>query len=467
MKNLGKIFLLILLVGLFLNLRPVNAVTSLNNVTLNIDPKNASSLATWTISFAMPETLEVGHILVSLGGYVPDLSQASLSVAGLPAGTALVGKSNPSCVSNCDDVRYYFKEPLQVKSGTKIILSLSKVKNPAQAGPSGINFINVFSSKYPNMTLAFNSGEQLINLSPALNLPEEELIPPTATVENEEQTANKTIQQVLINELFYQPGAKTTKLNGIKDATKVNDFTLDLLGKVKVIFNGQIDLSKPEAILFIEKLSDYLTFDHLSFEIKKDFMEYFNVPLELTFYDIPFVWEADILKDERNVISKDTIGDFRSYTIDNQAQISFVIKEAGSYKLIPHFELYIADNQEIKKDSNLTTFSGRISDPKAAIVIFLNGQELKNLKPAIDPLRGEFTFAVELLDGPNLIEAKANSEYGKIDKISKIVQYIPPTNAQPVEQKGISYFNIAAIILAILAIILIVVTRYLVKKRKK
>ncbi|MCX6743111.1 MAG: hypothetical protein NT116_02625, partial [Candidatus Parcubacteria bacterium] len=420
MKNIFKILSSFLIGFLFYtNSASAVAISSLSNVNLSIEPKNASSLAIWTISFTMPETSQIGHILVSLGGYVPDLSSANLSVLGLPAGTALVGKSNPSCVSNCDDVRYYFKEPVQVKSGTKITFSLNKVKNSAQAGPSGINFINVFSSKYPNMTLAFSADEQLITLSSALNLPEEELIPLTATTESGEQTTDKTIQQVLINELFYQPGAKTTKLNGIKDATKVNDFTLDLLGKARVTLNGQIDLSKPEAIVFIEKLSDYLTFDHLFFEVKKDFMEYFKVPLELTFYDIPFVWDADILKNDSEVIAKEA--------------------------------------------SDLTTFSGRISDPKAAITIFLNGQELKNLKPAQDPLRGEFTFAVKLLEGPNLIEAKVQSEYGKIDKISKIVQYLPPTSVQPAAKKEISYFNIAAIVLAILAIILIVATRYLVK----
>ncbi|MCX6743352.1 MAG: hypothetical protein NT116_03895, partial [Candidatus Parcubacteria bacterium] len=166
MKNFGKIFLDFLLVSLFLNLKPVDAVTSLNNVTLGIDPKNASSLATWAISFTLPETASVGHVLISLGGYAPDLSQASLSVSGVPAGTAIVGKSNPSCVSNCDDVRYYFKDPVSIQGNTRVTFTLSKVKNPDQTGQTGINFINVFSSKYPDMALAFSAGEQLINLEP-------------------------------------------------------------------------------------------------------------------------------------------------------------------------------------------------------------------------------------------------------------------------------------------------------------
>lgn len=456
--------MLLLVASLFLNLRSANAVTSLNNVTLSIEPKNASSLATWNISFTLPATTPVGHVLISFGGYAPDLSQASLSVSGLSGGTAIVGKSNPSCVSNCDDVRYYFKDPVQIQANTRVTFALSKVKNSDQAGQTGLNFINIFSSKYPNMTLAFSTGEQLINLEPALALNEENLIPATATAENTNQEPEQ-IQQVIINELFYKAGAKTTKLREIKDPTKVEDFTLDLLGKIKVTFKGPIDLSKPQAISFIENFTAYMTFDILYFKVDKQLMDYFKVPLELTYYDLPFVWDPDVLKDDNEVITKDKLENYSSYIIDNKSQVAFTIKEAGSYRLVPHFELYIADNQEINKASNLSTFTGRISDPKAIIKISLNGKELTDIKPTIDQQRGEFTFSVALLEGPNLIEAQAQSEYGKINKITKIIQYLPPTPGKVAAKSSISPLNIVAIGLAVLAIILIIVLRYLVKKK--
>lgn len=465
MKKIFRILLLFLCLGLFLYTNSALAASSLSNVNLGIDPDNASSLGTWTISFIMPETSQVGHILISLGGYQPDLSQATLSVSGLPAGTAVVGKSNPSCVSNCDDVRYYFKDLIEIKGNTKVTLTLSNVKNPVQAGETGINFINIFSSKYPNMTLTFSTGEQLINLEPAQNLPEENLIPQTATNENTNQAPEQQIQQVIINELFYKQGAKTTKLSEIKDAAKVEDFTIDLLGKVKVYFKGLIDLSKPEAISFIENFTAYMTFDDLYFKVDKKLMDYFKVPLEITYYNLPFVWDPDVLKDDDEVLTKDKLENYRSYVIDDNYQVSFVIKEAGAYRLIPHFELYITDNQEIKKASNLVTFTGRISDPKAVIKISLNSKELKDFKPAIDLQKGEFTFSAELLEGSNLIEAEAQSEYGKIDKITKIVQYLPPQAGPVAEKEVISPVNIAVIVLAILAIILIISLRYLVKKK--
>jgi len=299
-------------------------------------------------------------------------------------------------------------------------------------------------------------------LAQGLNPPEENLIPQSAT--SEESTG---ITQVLINQLFYQPGSRTTKLNQIKDPTKVSDFTLDLMGKVRATFIQPIDLSKPEAVDFIANLSDYMKFEHLDFKVDKKLMDYFNVPLQITYYDLPFVWDPDVLKDDEQILSKDKLGNFSSYIIDDKAEISFVIKEPGDYKLIPHFELYIADNQEIKTASNQATFTGRISDPNAVIKIILNGKELSDLRPTIDPQRGEFTISLELQEGPNLIEAQAQSDYGKVEKITKVVQYILPVSNKVVEQKGISPLNIAAICLAILAILLLILIRYLAKKKRR
>jgi len=448
---------------LFFLLMPIKllAQTSLNGVSLSIDPKTTSSVSTWKIGFLLPEGSNIGHILISLGGYAPDLSQASLSVSGLPKGTAVVGKSNPSCVSNCDDIRYYFNQPVYVKAGTNIVFTLSNVKNPSTVSQTGLGFISIFSSRYPNMTLVFSSGERLITLLAGSNILDENLIPETVTA-NETQGINN----VLINELFYQPGAATTKLTGIKDPTKVENFTLDLLGKEKIVFMQPLDLSKPEAVQFITKLSDYLTFDTLAFKIDKKFTDYFKVPIELTFYNLPYVWDLDILKDDQTVLAKDKLENFNSAIVDDKLQISFVIHDAGSYKAIPHFELNITDNQEIKTASNLATFTGRISDPKAIIKISLNGKELPN-SPLIDAQKGEFTLTVQLQAGPNLIEANATSQFGKIEKITKIVNYIPPTI--PAIEKGglagISPINVVAIGLAILAIILIIALRYLVKRK--
>src|SRR4030042_1843213 len=124
-----------------------------------------------------------------------------------------------------------------------------------------------------------------------------------------------TIQKVLLDELFFKEGAKTTRLDKIKDATKVQDFTLDMLGKVKVNFLGTIDLSSKEAINFIASLKDYVTIDFLSFEVKKEFMDYFKVPLQLTFYKVPYAWDADILKDGKDILAKDQVENYHYTTI--------------------------------------------------------------------------------------------------------------------------------------------------------
>ncbi len=451
--------ILILTLGLFLLLpSKILAVTSLSKIYFDIQPKSAGALSTWTIGFSLPQDSKVGHILISLAGYHPDLSNTKLGVSGLPNGTAKIGKSNLNCVSNCDDIRYYFSAPVDIKAGTDIVFTLSDVKNSNKIGQTGINFINVFSSKYPATDLAFSASDYFVKL--VENDSENGLIPESVTNEGHEE-----IQEIMINELFYQEGSQTTKLSEIKDASNVENLTFDLIDKAKVVFKEPVDLSNEEAVHYIANLADYMTFQHLYFWTDYQLTSFFNVPLELTFYDISFVWEPDILKDNEFVLVEEDIENFHSAVVDDESQISFIIREGGSYRIIPRFELYITDNQKITTESNEAKFSGRISDPTALITISLNGKELKNLEPKIDPETGEFSFSLELTEGANLIEAEAESVYGEVDKITRIINY-QPTVEKAIEKEEIFnpvYYII--IILIILAIVLIATIVYLVKKK--
>lgn len=461
MKKALKLCLIIFVLSIILiPLNQVKAATSLSNVSLDIQPKNIKSSATWSIAFNIPQDSQIGHVLISLAGMQPDLSQAKLSVSGLPQGTAQLGKTNPSCASNCDDIRYYFNDVINVKSGSYVVFTLSDVKNPDRIGQTGVNFINIFSSKYPQRELAFSANDYFIQLEKESDQP---LIPDSVTNEGE----IKDIKEVLINELFYQEGSKTTKLTEIEDPSKIEDFTLDLINKVKVVFKESVDLSNEEAVHFIANIADYMTFDYLYFWVAPELMSYFNVPLELTFYDLPYVWEPNILKDNAYILVEDEIENFRSAIVDDKAQISFIIRETGGYGVVPRLEIYIKDNQEIKTADNKATFTGRISDPAAIIKISLNNKELKDLQPKIDPATGEFSFVLELSEGANLIEAEAVTAYGEIAPITKIVQY------QQIDQMAVSETDIfnpiyyVVIILGFLALVLIIAIVYLVKTKKK
>ncbi len=454
--------ILILSLGAFLVLPSQSqAVSGLSDFSFQVQPKTVSSFATWTISFSLPQDSALGHILISLGGYSPDLSQAKLSIAGLPSGTAIIGKTNPNCVSNCDDIRYYWPKPINVSQGQKITITLTNVKNPAVIGQTGINFISLYSSLYPQMDLAFNTSNYFVQLVANDNQAnQDELIPESVTGDGQ-----KTIQQVLINELFYQAGSQTTKLNEITDATKVDNFILDLLDKVKVVFREPIDLSSEEAVNYIANLADYTTFDYLYFWIDYEFLNFFKTPLEVTYYDLPYVWNPDILKDDQFILKPEEIENFQSAIVDDKPQISFTINEAGSYRVVPHLELYIADNQEITQANNVVSFSGRISDPKAVIKISLNGKTLDDLHPQIDSKTGEFSFPLELAEGTNLIEAEAESNYGPIAKETRIVHYQLAGTQEPKTKEEISPIYYMIGLLLVLAIILIFAIRNLVRKK--
>jgi hypothetical protein len=461
-----KIFIILAIIILSLFSGQIAKAADLSAVDLSVNPLTTSTLSTWTISFTIPQDTKLGHILISLGGYQPDLGSAELFVSGIPQGNPQVGKSNPNCVFNCDDIRYYYTNPISVKKGTKITFTLNKVKNSGKVGDTGINFINVFSSKYPEMALAFSSGSQTVKLIESIEPVEDILLPPSAT--NEAPEIVSDLAKVQLNELFFQPGSKTTKFDQIKDATKVSDLTLDVSGKERVTFKGILDLSKPEAVKFFQNLGDYMTFDKLSFEVNQDLMDYFKVPLEVTYYDLPYVWDPDIFKNETEVLAKDKMENYHYVIYDNKPQVSFTIKEAGKYRLIPHLEVNIKDNQKIINANPLTTFTARISDPKAVVRVDLNGTEQKNPDVKIDQAKGEFSMALALLPGSNLIQVEAKSEFGTIAKINKIVEYIAPaaSNSGAEKESGLSPFNIAAIVLAVLAIILLWIIKRMAKKRR-
>jgi hypothetical protein len=461
MKNFCKIFLITLILGLFLFLPQADAVPILNNVRLDIQPRTLGVLSSWTIGFEMPKTSKVGFIEISLGGALPSLASSTVTVSGLSGGRAVVGKTNTNCVTNCDDIKYFFNAPTEIKANTKIVFTLNSVRNPSSGEKTGLSFINVFSSISPQRDLLYASTNIFLPLTqtPA----EEELIPPSAT--SESPTA-EGIYGVVLNDLFYQQGAKTTRLSSIKDPAKVQNFTLDLLGKEMVTFKGNIDLSDKNSIKYITNLSEYLTFEHLNFVVDSEFIKHFNVPLEITYYDVPFVYNPDVLKDDKTVLTKDKLSNYKFYIIDNKTQVSFIINEAGAYKLIPHFELYISDNQVVRTENATATFSGRISDPKATIALVVNGNELKDAVKNIDAQTGSFSFSVDLVEGTNLIEAQPSSEFGKVDKINKIVQYYSTTKKTAQGKEGISPINIAAIVLAVIAIIMIWAL-HSTRKRKK
>ena len=457
-KNIHFILPLIL-IGLFLFSTNVNAVPSLNNVRLDIQPRYVGALASWTISFEMPKTTKVGYIEISLGGQLPSLANATLTVSGLTGGHGVVGKTNPSCVTNCDDIKYFFNSLTEVKAGTKIVFTINSVKNSYSTEKTGLSFINVFSSLFPQRTLAYVSTNIFLPLQAQS---EEELIPPSATSEG---NVAQGIYGVILNDLFYQQGARTTKLSAIKDPTKVSDFTLDLLGKERVTFKGTIDLSSAQAVTLITNLSEHMTFEHLNFSIDAALYNNFKVPLEITYYDVPFVFNPDVAKDI-TTLSSEKLSNYKFFIIDGSTEVSFIINEPGAYKLIPHFEVYISDNQIIKSDTNLTTFSGRISDPKAIVSVKLNSLDVKNTVSGIEPSTGSFSFAVNLIEGTNLIEVQATSEYGKVANISKIIQFQSTVKQTGTEKKGIDPLNIAAIVLAVIAVIMIWAVRSLSKRKR-
>ena len=78
---------------------------------------------------------------------------------------------------------------------------------------------------------------------------------------------------------------------------------------------------------------------------------------------------------------------------------------------------------------------------------------------------GEFAFALELIEGANLIQVEAESSFGPVAKETRIVHYQTVGIKDPETKSGINPIYYAIGILCFLALILIFAISNLVKKK--
>jgi len=261
---------------------------------------------------------------------------------------------------------------------------------------------------------------------------------------------------------FYAADSNTTKAADIKQPERVSDFIIDLPGYEKVTFTEPINLAAAENAQAISEIEKYITFEKLAITIDKKLKDFFSVPLEIIFYNFPFVSDPAILLDGKSV-TEPQIEDFYRYTENKHVLAKLVTDQSGKFTFTPALELNVKDNETVY--ASPATFWGRISDPVASISYKINGIG-SGQKVDISSITGEFSITPDLVTGENILTLSAESQYGTVAPLIKKINLAVKNQTTPSRLNRISTIHplvIVILIVLIIAAILLWVLKYVKK----
>lgn len=474
-----------IILAIVLGTQSANAYSEITDATLTITPNEKLAKATWVTTFTIPEDMELGHMLGTISGNPIDVTGATATVTGLPAGGSVILKQRTTCASGCDDFRFYYQNPVSVSAGTQVTITINNIDNPGTAN-TGWNYLSLYDSAYPTKHLGANLTYKYVPLvDPYTPQPSPTPSPtpspsptptrtptstptfdpncsgkgctyqtpsptPTKTAPQTQQQTQTTITSIIqivtsqIFQVFYWDGSQTTDFTLIENFSSVEEFTLDVQDAGRVTWLDEIDLSTPEVEEALSNIDDYLVFDYWFFYIEWEFWAIWEAPLEVTFYDCDCVAEPAIVKD--GAVLSDVDETITTDTTGTPA-VAIKIDEPGEYKIQHAIKL---DSETDRTSKDTYAVKGTVSDKDAVLTVAVNGEELDQ-SIAVNPENGEFETTVPVVDGHNVIAVTGEGE----------TDIVP--DEQTVEKGGMS---LAIIILILLVIILAVTSIYFARKNK-
>ena len=267
-------------------------------------------------------------------------------------------------------------------------------------------------------------------------------------------------QKINLPKIFLAKGSKTTNLAKVKDHKKIKDFTLDVVGKNKIIFNEILNLSNQKTVDLLKKMDKYLKMDKIGkIDLDSKTLSALNKKATLTMEKINHLFAPEILVSSK----KDTEGIVSNIIYEKEKEIlKFDVAHFTSFEAVPKLELISPLEITTERD---TAIVGQISDPNAQVTGRFNEVDLAPIKVNTD--NGLFTITnLSFKEGENFITIEAKSDLGKVLPIVATVVYSPggPGIISP------SQSNTQMAILAVVltgALAFLVLLGYLVYRRKK
>lgn len=146
-------------------------------------------------------------------------------------------------------------------------------------------------------------------------------------------------------EEYQQEGSETTDLSQVDDLSSVENFTLDIPGKNKVVFNEPVDLSADD---IFDRINDGVNIDETGkVEIDSELLPELNKPASITMSGIDLE-SPEIIKDREEEANVSNL----NYDRDSQI-LTFDVEGFSTYEAVEDAEAAIEEaRQEAEEDNN-------------------------------------------------------------------------------------------------------------------
>lgn len=272
-------------------------------------------------------------------------------------------------------------------------------------------------------------------------------------------TTTTSITKVTLPSIFTKKGSKTTDLSKISDPKKVENLTLDVVGKSKIIFKETIDLSAKKTIAAFEKLNKYLVVGTGYVDLNSKILSALNKKATIIMYKLKHTFTPEILidgkKDTKRVISSIDYSE-KNGTLD------FDVAHFSKFEAAVKFLILYPTSNSVSEPN--TEIKAKISDPAAVVTGSFNGVKLAKITP--DKETGEFTLKdLTFNKGGNVLKLNAESKIGKVAPLATKFTYgkTETTTEKATRTLSLTILLIGSLVVLIVAIIVV----YFIYKNKK
>ncbi|MDP2720950.1 MAG: hypothetical protein Q8O75_03350 [bacterium] len=214
-------------------------------------------------------------------------------------------------------------------------------------------------------------------------------------------TTTLTIEDVSLPKIF---GGSTTNLAKISDAKKVQNLTIEVKDKNKIVWNETVDLSSQDTANKFKSLDKYIKAEQLGvLELDSKTLNVLNKKASVTMFNLPFISTPKVLVDGKE--DPETVSDI-NYADGN---LTFNTTHFTKFEAVPTLTI-IEPQNGFETNEPLVTLRGIVGDPQATVSASLNNEDLGALKVATQS--GQFSKRLTLTEGNNTIVIMANSLFG-------------------------------------------------------
>jgi len=280
----------------------------------------------------------------------------------------------------------------------------------------------------------------------------------SATTADTTPVSLSEFQQIKLPAQFVGSGSTTTDLSKVTDHQKVENFTLDVPGKNKIVFGEALDLSTTSTSNALKELDKYVKLDTIGIiELNSSLLPALNKKATLTISGLSFVSTPEILingaKDTQNIVSN----------VKYEGGIlTFDIAHFTRFTASPKLELISPTKTTIRDLYSIIW--ARISDPGAVVTGEFNGIKLAKITP--DQKTGEFSLKkLAFNEGKNTLKLEAESKMGKVLPLIVTITYNPKVATVKETAKSLPYQPL--LITLFVALAFAALLGYLIYRRKK